>query len=89
MSDYSYTPTSDLQGEYKFNETTLSQITEEQIKKNYCFIVAPETGEVIFFKNQTTWSQARQLLEGYNYQVFYCFEVLRNNRLKNTKQTLK
>lgn len=85
MSDYSYTPTSDLQGEYQFTSNTLSQITEQQLKKNYCFIVAPETDEVIFFKTREMWAQARQLLEGYNYQLFYCFEVLRNSRLKNTK----
>jgi hypothetical protein len=85
MSDYSYTPVSDLQGEYQFTNDTLSQMTEEQIKKNFCFIVAPETGEVIFFKNREMWAQARQLLEGYNYQLFYCFDVLRNSRLKNTK----
>ena len=85
MSDYSYTPISDAQGEYQFSDSTLSQVTEEQIKKNYCFIVAPETDEVIFFKTREMWAQARQLLEGFNYKLFYCFDVMRNKRLKNTK----
>ena len=85
MSDYSYTPISDAQGEYQFSDNTLSQVTEEQIKKNYCFIVAPETDEVIFFKTREMWAQARELLTGFNYQLFYCFDVIRNKRLKNTK----
>ena len=38
MSDYSYVPTSDSQGEFEILDNPLSQITEEQVLKNYCFI---------------------------------------------------
>ena len=89
MSDYSYTPISDAEGEYQFPDNPLSQITEEQIKKNFCFIVAPATNEVIFFKTSQMWNEATKLLVGFDYKIFYCHDVLRNSRLKNAKQTLK
>jgi hypothetical protein len=84
MSDYSYTPISDSEGQYEFPDNPLSLITEQQIKDNYCFVVTPDN-EVVFFKTSKIWSEAQKILVGYKYQVFYCFEVLRSGRFKNTK----
>lgn len=84
MSDYTYTVLSDATGEVKLPENPLSQITEEQIKKNFCFIVTPEL-EVIFFKNAAMWNEAKKILEGYEYKVFWCMEVLKASRSKKIK----
>ena len=85
MSDYSYIPVSETQGEFEFDSNPLSQVTEDQVKKNFCFIVAPETGEVIFFKTQEMWKQAAAILHGFDYRVFYCHEIMKANRTKNLK----
>jgi hypothetical protein len=80
MSDYNYTVTSTATGEYQPPSNPLSQVTEQQIQENYCFIVSPDD-EVVFFKNAEMWSEAKKILEGYHYQVFYCFEVLKKFRM--------
>jgi hypothetical protein len=85
MSDFSYVPLSDAQGEFEFPENPLAQITEEQIKKNFCFIVVPSTNEVIFFKTGEMWKEASKLLNGFEYRVFYCYDILRAKRTKNIK----
>ena len=82
MSEYAYNVISDSQGEFQPPVNPLSQITEEQVKQNFCFIVAPGD-EVIFFKTQAMWAEAKKILEGYQYKVFYCHEMLRLARLKN------
>lgn len=84
MSDSYYSVVSTGEGEYIPPANPLSQVTEQQLKENFCFIVAPGD-EVIFFKTQAIWSQAKQILEGYEYKVFYCFEVLKAVRTKNIK----
>jgi len=84
MSDYTYTVTSTAAGDYEPPVNPLSQGTEQQLKENYCFIVAPGD-EVIFFKSPDIWKQAENVLKGYEYKVFYCFDVLRFIRFKNTK----
>ena len=84
MSDYNYTVISDGTGEYQPPTNPLSLVTEQQLKDNYCFIVTPDE-EVIFFKTPEIWSEAKRVLSGFKYQVFYCFDVLRFVRLKNTK----
>jgi hypothetical protein len=84
MSDYTYTVTSTAAGDYEPPVNPLSQVTEQQLKENYCFIVAPGD-EVVFFKSPDIWKQAETILKGYQYKVFYCMEVLRFVRLKNTK----
>ena len=84
MSDSYYSVVSTGEGEYIPPANPLSQVTEQQLKDNYCFIVTPDE-EVIFFKTPEIWSQAKQILEGYQYKVFYCFEVLRAVRTKNIK----
>ena len=52
MSEYSYVPTSSSQGEIETLDNPLSQVTEEQVLKNFAFILGLDTGEVIFFKTQ-------------------------------------
>lgn len=93
MSDYSYVPTSTSQGEIEVLDNPLSQVTEEQVLKNFAFILGLDTGEVIFFKTQEMLKEATKILSGvdagFNYKIFYCMDVLRNSRLKNTKLTLK
>ena len=93
MSDYSYVPTSTSQGEIEVLDNPLSQVTEEQVLKNFAFILGLDTGEVIFFKTQEMLKEATKVLSGvdagFNYKIFYCMDVLRNSRLKNTKSTLK
>jgi hypothetical protein len=93
MSDYSYIPTSDSQGELEALDNPLSQVTEEQVKQNFAFILGLDSGEVIFFKTQEMLKEATKVLSGvdagFNYKVFYCHDILRNSRLKNAKQTLK
>lgn len=93
MSDYSYVPTSTSQGEIEVLDNPLSQVTEEQVLKNFAFILGLDTGEVIFFKTQEMLKEATKVLSGvdagFNYKIFYCMDVLRNSRLKNTKLTLK
>jgi len=93
MSDYSYKPLSDSQGEFEALDNPLSQVTEEQVKQNFAFIIGLDTGEVIFFKTQDMLKEATKILSGvdagFKYRIFYCHEVLRNIRLKNTKQTFK
>ena len=84
MSDYTYTVKSTAEGDYKPPTNPLSQVTEQQLLDNYCFIVAPGD-EVVFFKSPDIWKQAETILKGYQYKVFYCFDVLRFVRLKNTK----
>ena len=89
MSDQSYVPTSDSQGEFEALDNPLSQITEEQVLKNYCFIVAPATNEVIFFKTSEMWNKAAAILTEFDYKVFYCHDVLRNSRFKTSSDALK
>ena len=93
MSDYSYVPTSTSQGEIEVLDNPLSQVTEEQVLKNFAFILGLDTGEVIFFKTSEMLKEATKILSGvdagFNYKIFYCHDVLRNSRLKNAKQTLK
>ena len=82
MSDSYYSVVSTGEGEYIPPTNPLSQVTEQQLQENYCLIVAPGD-EVIFFKTPEIWKQAKQILEGYEYKVFYCFDVLRAARTKN------
>lgn len=82
MSDYTYTVKSTATGDHQPPTNPLSLVTEQQLKENYCFIVAPGD-EVVFFKTPEIWKQAETILKGYQYKVFYCFEVLRFVRLKN------
>jgi hypothetical protein len=93
MSEYSYVPTSSSQGEFEILDNPLSQVTEEQVLKNFAFILGLDTGEVIFFKTQEMLKEATKILSGvdagFKYRIFYCHDVLRNSRLKNTKSTLK
>ena len=93
MSDYSYVPTSDSQGELEALDNPLSQVTEEQVLKNFAFILGLDTGEVIFFKTQEMLKEATKVLSGvdagFNYKIFYCMDVLRNSRFKTSSDALK